>query len=174
MPLSHTKARALYDSGAPVAQVAAVLGLKPDAFRRFRKKRGWPLRPSPIAKRAAPPPPVAAAEPHEGAGEAPAKAVALRRRLSDMTNDNLTSVQKSLASGSTKDIERNARVLASLVKTLSELRRLEELEPRAEAPREAGDDDDEPPPRDIETLRAELARALERLSADAGGPQAGG
>ena len=168
MPMSHTKARALYDSGAPVAQVAAALGMKATAFRAFRKKRGWPLRDSPIGKRAA-------VAPHDGGGASPAKAAALRRRIEAMTDENLASVQQSLSSGgATEDIERNARLLASLVKTLAELRRLDALDPARGAADAVEGHDDQRPPRDLDTLRDELARALERLSANAGGPKAGG
>ena len=176
MRMSHSKARALYDSGAPVADVAAALGMKATAFRAYRKKRGWPLRPSRFAKRAdAPTPANAPADAPTPAADAPADVPVIRRQLEQVFNSNLASLQKRLSGdGATDDIERNARLLASLVKTLAELRRLEALDPARGADANAEGHDDERPPRDLDTLRDELARALERLSEDARGTKPGG
>ncbi|MFN3888991.1 MAG: hypothetical protein ACK4MV_01245 [Beijerinckiaceae bacterium] len=192
MPISLSEARALYDGGAPVAHVAAALGLKADAFRRFRKKHGWPLRPSPVARRADAGPALAAARepPHApratsaaagDEGEPPATSdppvdlPSVRRQVADAAQRELSKVQRTLSSGKTEDIERNARLLASLVKSLAELRRLESLDPlNAGAPSAVEGQDDQRPPRDLETLRDELARALERMSGEPGGPGAGG
>jgi hypothetical protein len=203
MPITLSEARALYDSGAPVAHVAAALELDARAFLRLRRQHDWPLRPSPIrnaakakragAKRAdasAPAQAAPAVSPADvyltlddvtpadrSAGEAATHTVdigALRRQLANATQSELATVQKTLASGKPEDIERNARLLASLVKTLAELRRLEALDPQCGAkPLAVEGMDDEPPPRDLETLRDELARALERMSGESGTPDAG-
>lgn len=187
MPVPLSEARALYDSGAPVAHVAAALELDAAAFLRFRRAHGWPLRPSPISKgahvesrrvaskpkrKAAPPQPASSpretpAPPPVSAEAPPVDFGALRRQLANTTQSELATVQKTLASGKPEDIERNARLLASLVKSLAELRRLEALDPSNGAIAGAVEgSDDERPPRDLETLRDELARALERMSGE--------
>ena len=171
MPISHSEARALYDSGAPVAHVAKALGLSADAFRRLRQKQGWPMRPSPIVRRSSAPPPAPTMQPDdpttETADDPPVNLPDVRRRVGDAAQSELAKVHRLLASGKTEDVERNARLLASLVKTLAELRRLEALDPLAGAPTPAAEgQDDERPPRDLATLRDELARALERLSGE--------
>jgi hypothetical protein len=99
----------------------------------------------------------------------------VRQQVADATQRELAKVHKKLASGTTEDVERNARLLASLVKSLAELRRLEALDPLggAQAPAVEGQDDQRPP-RDLDTLRDELARALERISGEPGGAGAGG
>ncbi len=193
MPISQSEARALYDSGAPVAHVAKALDMSVDAFRRHRQKLGWPMRASPIARRpaaktsapkvsakrktmaAAPPlPSPAEASPPEIAEDAPVNLPDVRRRIGDVAQSELAKVHRLLSSGKTEDVERNARLLASLVKTLAELRRLEALDPLASAhPQAAEGQDDERPPRDLATLRDELARALERLSGESAGQGAG-
>lgn len=181
MTISIPEARALYDSGAPVAHVAKALNMKAGAFRRLRQKHGWPMRPSPIVAR------TSAAAPKRSVRKskvAPAEASlppgaldlpAFRRQIADAAHSELSKVQKTLASGKTEDVERNARLLASLVKSLAELRRLEALDPPGgvTAPAVEGQDD-EPPPRDLDALRDELARALERMSVEPGRPGAGG
>lgn len=202
MPLSELDARALYDSGAPVAQVAAALGMDAREFLRHRKAHGWPLRPSPVRKSEAsgvkpsskpaakrktrrarksvaprkPParqPELPGTQPSDAAAAAPAADFThTRRKLERALHHNLASVEKKLSSGDDADVERNARTLASLVKSLAELRRLEALEPRSDDNTGAADEnDDERRPRDIDTLRDELARALERMSVEPAGPQ---
>ena len=200
MPLSLAEARALYDGGAPVTAVAAALEIDARAFLRLRKTYNWPLRPSPIATGAKPahgdkrprlartksakrkrasgktaPPPASAPSETAPADLAPVNIPAVRRQVETAVQANLASVQNTLASGDTADIERNARLLASLVKSLAELRRLEALEPRSDDNTGAADgNEDERPPRDIETLRDELARALERMSVERAGQAPGG
>lgn len=203
MPISFEEARALYDGGAPVARVASELGMDAREFLRHRKTHGWPLRPSPVRKSATPglkpssrpaakpktarakktrrKPPVrkpaaqAIEAPDIAAGAPVANFAHTRRKLERALHESLSSVEKKLSSGANSDVERNARILASLVKSLAELRRLEALEPRSDDNTGAADGtEDERPPRDIETLRDELSRALERMSVEPAGPQAGG
>jgi hypothetical protein len=180
-------ARKRYDAGEPVGAVAADLGLSVDAFRRLRVKKGWPLRSKPAPTkpaRAAPdaPPPARAkpmktktppAQNAEAAAEAgPHPAVdldALRARLERALQTELAAVERRLTSADpTEPGERNARALASLVKTFADLRRL-----AAPARAKAGADDDRPadarPERDLPALRAELARRLERLAGEGRG-----
>lgn len=193
MPISQSEARALYDSGAPVAHVAKALDMSVDAFRRLRQKLGWPMRASPIARKPAaktsapnvraarktrlptpPPSPTAETPAPEIAEDPPVNLPDVRRRIGDVAQSELAKVHRLLSSGKTEDVERNARLLASLVKTLAELRRLEALDPLAGAHTQAAEgQDDERPPRDLATLRDELARALERLSGEPAGPGPG-
>jgi hypothetical protein len=199
MALSESEARALYDSGAPVTHVAKALDMSVDAFRRWRQKQGWPMRSSPIVRKRpaiTPAPKVRAARKRKSTksprsptpppaitAEGPAPVIAkdppvhlpdMRRGVGDRIQSELAKVHRLLSSGATEDVERNARILASLVKTLAELRRLEALDPLAIAnTHAAGGQDEERPPRDLATLRDELARALERLSGDPAGPGAG-
>ncbi|MDP2357132.1 MAG: hypothetical protein Q8M31_13870 [Beijerinckiaceae bacterium] len=99
---------------------------------------------------------------------------AFRRQVAETTQQQLAKIHKTLASGTTEDVERNARLLASLVKSLAELRRLEALDPLGGAQTAAVEgQDDQRPPRDLDTLRDELARALERMSDKPGDAGAG-
>jgi hypothetical protein len=151
------QARLLYDAGAPIAEILALLGLSVGQFRRFRAAKGWPLRPSACAKPA-------------GVAPAPAPAAAdsgrLIARLEDAVEREFARAETALDKHAPKTAEASARTLATLVKALAELKRLrrDADEAREDAPCE---DDDAPepdaPPRDLAELRAELARRLERL-----------
>lgn len=94
----------------------------------------------------------------------PVDARALRRQLEGRLHREIASAGARLASASDAAAERGARTLASLVKSLTELRRLETLDPSTAGQTGDADACDERPPRDLDTLREELARALERLS----------
>lgn len=143
---------------------------KRESTKRPPAKRKTPTVPPPASA----PPASVPAEPAP-ADLAPVDVPAVRRQLETAVKVNLACVQNTLASGDVADVERNARLLASLVKSLAELRRLEALEARSGDGAGAADaSEDERPPRDLETLRDELARALERMSVDAAGPEAGG
>lgn len=89
---------------------------------------------------------------------------AIRRQLQQRLQKEIAGVGARFESGSEVAAERTARMLASLVKSLAELRRLEALDPSDEGTSGDADERDERPPRDLETLREELSRALERLS----------
>jgi hypothetical protein len=151
------QARLLYDAGAPIAEILALLGLSVGRFRRFREAKGWPLRPS------------ACARPKGGDAPAPAPRAdpgRLIARLEDAVEREFARAETALDKQAPKTAEASARTLATLVKALAELKR---LRGSADAAREeaASDDDDAPdddaPPRDLAELRAELARRLERL-----------
>lgn len=184
-------ARQRYDAGEPVAGLAAALGLSADAFRRLRRKQGWPLRPSPI-RRAQPAPQEQPQEqqqeqPQETQQEtqqepkqeaqreqAPPRAAgppaavdldALRARLERALQSELAAVERRLTSADPAEPgERNARALASLVKTFAELRRL-----AAPVRPKTGAEHDRPADatgRDVAALRAELARRLAGLEGE--------
>ncbi len=172
-------ARRRYDEGAPLAGIAAMLGLNAREFLVYRRAQDWPLRTSPIrrATRERPPPPDPARSDPSPADTAPPEpappAVAidmaeLRLRLERAVEGELSAVETRLSGDSVAAGERNARLLASLVKTFAELRRMEALENGARNKAGAGEhgaeDGDEPAPRDLDALRHELARTVERIA----------
>lgn len=168
------QARLLYDSGlTPVSEIRALLGMSAHRFHAFRVQNGWPLRPR-LCR------PAADAATQKGARDAPAapprndtnvrpiRPERLREvqmmimRLEDAVTREFVRAETALARQTPKNAETSARTLSSLVKTLVELKKMPP--PAAPAPvDEEEEEDDDPPPRDIDELRAELARRLERL-----------
>jgi len=156
------QARLLYDAGAPIAEILALLKLTAAQFRRFREANGWPMRASACARKADPPQPPQPPPPARDHGR-------LIARLEDAVEQEFARAEAALAKHAPKTIEASARTLASLVKTLAELKRMRrESEDREN---DADDDSDhsasardgDAPPRELAELRAELARRLERL-----------
>jgi hypothetical protein len=159
------QAKLLYDAGvAPISEVLKLIGMSAGQFRAFRLKHGWPMRASACAPRAAK---------DEDCSVAPLRdktASALIARLEDAVAREFARTEAALARQTPKTIEASARTLASLVKTLAELKRMSrDADPDKGA---AGEDDErndqgdpcvDPPPRELAELRAELARRLERL-----------
>ncbi len=168
------QARLLYDSGlTPVSEIRALLGMSAHRFHAFRVQNGWPLRPrfgrpadnaaTETAARDAP-----AAPPRNDTNVRPIRPERLREvqmmimRLEDAVTREFVRAETALARQTPKNAETSARTLSSLVKTLVELKKMPP--PAAAAPvDEEEEEDDDPPPRDIDELRAELARRLERL-----------
>jgi hypothetical protein len=154
------QARLLYDAGAPIAEILALLKLTAAQFRRFRETNGWPMRASACARKADPPQPPQPPPPARDHGR-------LIARLEDAVEREFARAETALEKHAPKTIESSARALATLVKALAELKRL-----RRDAgglQEDATRDDDETadasnePPRELAELRAELARRLERL-----------
>lgn len=161
------QAKLLYDAGVtPVSEIHALLGMSARRFRQFRLEQGWPLRASPIVRVAA----AAASAPAISA----APAASLIARLEDAVEREFTRAEMALRNHAPKTIEQSARTLASLVRTLAELKRMKrEAEAFGETTKETherdGDAGDEPfdePPRQLAELRAELARRLGRLNGE--------
>ncbi len=168
------QARLLYDSGlTPVSEIRALLGMSAHRFHAFRIQNGWPLRPrlgqpadtaaTETAPRDAP-----ASPPRNDTNVRPIRPERLREvqmmimRLEDAVTREFVRAETALARQTPKNAETSARTLSSLVKTLVELKKMPP--PAAAAPvDEEEEEDDDPPPRDIDELRAELARRLERL-----------
>lgn len=151
------QAKLLYDSGVtPIAEILKLLGMSDAQFRTFRKNNDWPLRPSACARKPAPDEtPPAAKTAHDTDG--------LIARIEDAVEREFARAEVALEKHAPKTIEASARTLASLVKTLAELKRM-----RREAGETKENDDadgagDDEPPRELAELRAELARRLERL-----------
>lgn len=155
------QAKLLYDSGVtPIGEILELLGMSVGQFRRFRETHGWPLRASACAprKRATG---VSAKKPRDARG--------LIARLEEAVEQEFARAEAALAKHAPKTIEASARTLASLVKTLAELKRIRRE--NEDSGNGAEDDSDEAaserggdaPPRELAELRAELARRLERL-----------
>jgi hypothetical protein len=150
--------RLLYDAGAPIPEILAVLGLSVGQFRRFRETNGWPLRASACARPTGGAPALARAAPAD-----PARLIA---RLEDAVEREFARAESALDKHAPKTAEASARTLATLVKALAELKRLRrDADDTTEDAARDDDDATEPdaPPRDLAELRAELARRLERL-----------
>jgi hypothetical protein len=161
------QAKLLYDSGvAPVSEVAKLLDMSARQFRAFRLKHGWPLRASACAPKNG-----EAKQKENTVGPLRGKPPrALIARLEDAIAREFARTEAALAKQTPKTMEASARTLASLVKTLAELKRMSrDAAPDAEAAGEkdersaAADEYLDAPPRELAELRAELARRLERL-----------
>src|SRR5947209_12428842 len=151
------EARLVYDAGAvPVEEVGAMLGYKRAGFVKFRKRQGWKLRrvfnhPDKPAE-AGPGVPVAPVRPLPPDELIPKIEAALNREFAH--------VEQALAHGHPRDAEKTARTVASLVRSLAELKRVQR---DAQGHGTQRDGVDEPPTRDLADLKAELARRLDRL-----------
>ncbi|MBY6239739.1 hypothetical protein [Methylosinus sp. Sm6] len=152
------KAKLLYDAGVePVRKLRDMLGMSDRAFRAFRVENGWPLRESPIKH-------VAEREPREPASKPTRSLIA---RFEEAVEREFARAETALRKGGPKSVEQSARVLASLVRSLAELKRMSRdagPAPRGEEEDESGADASaDEPPRELAELREELARRLERL-----------
>lgn len=156
------QAKLLYDAGvAPIADIAKLLGMSPGQFRAFRQAKAWPMRASPIKARAKDAP---AQDGKPQRASSPSRS--LIARLEDAVEREFAHAEEALAKRAPKTIEASARALASLVRTLAELKRMRrEADPSYEGARDDDDGatDSDPHPRELAELRAELARRLERL-----------
>jgi hypothetical protein len=165
------QARLLYDGGVtPIPEILKLLGVSQKAFYRYRVEHNWPMREPPTRPnyRRTQAAPGATAPPRPATG--PSDARALIARLEEAVTQEFTRVEAALGKKAPRSVEQSARALASLVRSLAELKRL-----RRDSEFEtvnARDDDDangadaessDRPPRELAELRAELARRLERL-----------
>ncbi|WP_400766246.1 hypothetical protein [Methylosinus sporium] len=164
-----SQAKLLYDAGVtPLAEVRAMLGMSERAFHRFRENEGWPMRPSPIKRKSAETP---ATSEREGAPPTQKDSRSLIARLEEAVEREFVRAEAVLATcgakAAPKTMETSARVLASLVRSLAELKRMNR---DVGATREEGlrvrDVFDDEPPRQLAELREELARRLERMCGD--------
>ncbi|QGM96315.1 hypothetical protein [Methylocystis parvus] len=154
------RAKLLYDGGARIAEVTTLLGMTDYEFRLFRDANGWPLRaPACIRKEAAGGQPDEKIKPKRP----PLDASRLIARLEDAVEREFARAESALEKQAPKTIEASARALATLVKTLAELKRMRRETNEKEEATRADDDQRDEPPRELAELRAELARRLERL-----------
>lgn len=155
-----------YEADAePLTAVAARFSISTDALRRIARDMAFAPRPKakPFARKGAAPvapePAPVAPAPSDPAPAPPLKPLDLTRmaaRVRRSVETHLGRIHDRLEQGA--DVESQARTLASLVKTLGDLDRLE----HSRAPADAAADG----PWDIADLRAEIARRIDRLGAD--------
>jgi hypothetical protein len=138
--------RHLYEeTKTPVMQITRMLNLNRFQFQSLSKKLGWKIR-----------------------GPAQAKSRyserrLLVRRIENAVGCKIAAIERRMENPDT-DPEKSARALATLAKILRELNEMDILDNRAR--REDTAHKDEPPPRDIDTLRAELAKKLEQMKTE--------
>lgn len=180
MPPKHTlspqaiaEARKSYDEGAAtLGSIATQLGLSLSAFRELRQQEDWPARPArrsraiTAAKQEQTVDPSASESDDEMDVSVNTRQMA--QRLETTVRKQLQNVESRLRKDGADAAERNARTLASLVKSLVELRRLDD-QGKGEKDRMNPVPDggiNEQPPRDLEELRQELAAHLEGMQPD--------
>ena len=157
------EARRLYDAGISYMRIGEALFKTTGAAYRLMQREAWPARP---ARRSGAPPSAGATAKRF---DTPMAADSLAHNIESIIRASLRDVELRLKSSTAANAEKHARVLASLVKSLGELRKLErEAGPKRSA-REGEDDSGAStpgPPRDMAELRAELAAHLARLRPD--------
>ena len=152
--------------------IAAFLGISPSTFKSRRRQWGWRPRLTHWFKPPAPAPETTAAE--QAVYQSILKdAVPEAERIRRTVECELAAIAHILAklqpgSAHLGEVERSARVLASLTRTLQEVLRLGETNGEA-APAEHADD--RPPAEPDEFLR-QLARRLDEFARRAQGPGA--
>ncbi|MDP4592998.1 MAG: hypothetical protein NWT00_00350 [Beijerinckiaceae bacterium] len=170
------EARRQYDAGASLAAIAKFLGVSGPTVRRYLNQWGWPSRSGGKTKQQQ----IAPVCGGEASPEAPpADTQTLMRRVEASVRQELAGIEVRLGSqADPAEAERNARVLASLVKSLTELAKLDVLNKQntggagskargSEYHGSFADEyDTDLPPRDLAALRQELAARLERLQAE--------
>lgn len=160
-------AHALYLEGAAsVASIATSLGLTTGAFYRLRLREGWPTRPNPVVARQTPPPvsqhddaPAPDKQPPPVQAPAGEDDAQLTDRLERALAREVSSFEAE-ADPQAAPAGRNVRILASLVKTLAELRKLEAAPKSKRRKGQMHDGQAQRPPRDLATLREDIAQRL--------------
>jgi hypothetical protein len=142
------------DLDTPVAVTAKRLGVAEATMYRTARQCRWKSRREARleGRRAA-----AAGAVLEAARSEPSDPLASIARL---TPQHVAAVDRALASGNAADLERHARALATHVRTLASMQKMQAARPEEPEP------DDEPPPRSLAELRDELRRHLERVQAE--------
>lgn len=169
--------RRLYDDNATFDDIALALGASRTTARKLAATLGWPKRPAPppFSRRRRP----GGDEPSDQPSDQPSVQLSDPRRLASRVEHTvktqLAAAEQRLARSSIANAERNARILASLVKSLAELQRLNRENPEPARQGAAGDDDaraadaqtDEAGSAiDMDRLRDELAATLDRMRAN--------
>jgi hypothetical protein len=166
-------AKYLYeDTSVPVADIAAMVGLSPRTFRSRVSEWGWKKRTA--NSRFVPAPPLRAGNssvvmpqspPPNEAGEPPQAVesrTSLVQRIQGVVEREIDAVEQfleTIVGNDTLETEAAARTLASLARTLRELKSLD-------APLMPVTADDKPVPRDLDELRRSLSQKLERIVAE--------
>jgi hypothetical protein len=166
------EARRLYErTNVPVADICLMLGIGSPTFYRRVAEWKWRKRLERIPVHE-PPPPRLSADPAVPAAavEAADDGASLVVRLQRTAEREIAAIEQVLAkfgpnSGHIGDAERAARTLASLARTLREIDLLKS--PAPDSANSDDDDNDDRIPRDLDELRREVSRRLDRLVADA-------
>ena len=177
-PETVEETRLLYEAAVvPVRDCMDNIGLKRDAFYALAHTLGWKLRRPPAtgggdvsdasdANESKPAAPQASEMPP--ARVAPMVPDELIPKIEAAINREFAHAEHALAHGEPRNAEKTARTMASLVRSLAELKRVQR---DAQGHGTHNDGADEAPARDLAELKAELARRLDRLrqSRDNGG-----
>jgi hypothetical protein len=145
-----------------------MLGMSERAFSSFRKSEGWPMRPSPIKRKSADTPPTPE---RQSAAPTQKESRSLIARLEEAVEREFLRAEAALATcgakAAPKTMETSARVLARLVRSLAEVKRMNrDIGATREEDLRVRDAFDDEPPRQLAELREELARRLERMCGD--------
>lgn len=156
----------------PVDAIAASFGLGRTRMNQKITEWGWVRRRYTAPPAEAEPAEAAAAEPEPAASADPPPQpplrdpVALGQRLAQVVEHELDAIDRVLGAlkpASSAEAERTARTLASLARSLREVSHINDAE-TVEQPREAADDT---VPRDLNQLRRDVGRRLDKIVADA-------
>ena len=166
-PAKIAQAHSLHESGATWTVVAASLKCSVTTAQKYAGIWGWDLR-SPASIEAGAKSALPAIDTLQDAPDidAPVNTKALARRVERAVRSELGAIERRLNTSTAASAEKNARILASLVKSLAELRKLDrdDAEVRNRNTQSEGEDDgDNKPPRDMARLRQELADTLARI-----------
>jgi hypothetical protein len=179
MTLRHTiltpekieETRLLYEANSvPVRDCMANIGLKQAAFYRLVRAQNWKLRRPMNARGHAGTLDVGAASnarpgvaPEEHNPPLAVKPLTLDEmipKIEAALNREFAHVEHALAHGEPRNAEKTAKTMASLVRSLAELKRVKR---EAQGHDRQNDGPGEPPARDLAELKAELARRLDGL-----------
>src|SRR3954464_14545355 len=165
-PEQFADGRRLYEqTRRAVADIAAMMGIAERTFFARLRKWGWRRRTSriPLSDPERKPMEYAAPIPPASAGEPPSETAAVAARIERLVERELTAIEKTVArygldDEGTGEIERRARVLASLSRTLQEMKRLDASDTRRK------EDNDRGPADNDEFIRG-LLRRIEEVAA---------
>ncbi|MGE3247029.1 MAG: hypothetical protein AB7F96_02705 [Beijerinckiaceae bacterium] len=161
-----------YDTGESLEEIARAHGMSRAVLTRRILTLGWTRKLSEARRNTAREQNIAP-DTTELFEQAPGSGTsALSRKVENAVRRELAGIEQNLgAKGDPADAERNARVLASLVKSLVELGRLEASRREDGNAKEGSggahaEQSGERPPRNLAQLREELAARLDRIQAD--------
>lgn len=159
IPEAALHARQMYLDGCKIADIRRASGLTLNQVYLWLK--GGPERCG-----ARPLPEIPRRLPQSASGGPRTRRATLIARMMNAAERQVREIEEKLvvSDDELEGRERNARVLAVLVKTLSELSAADTRKPRARARKPKVEDDDDAIPRDIDELRRELSRRLDAMA----------
>jgi hypothetical protein len=160
IPEAALRARQMYLDGRSIADIRRASGLT--LYQFYLWLAGGPERDG-----ARPLPEIPRRHPQAASARKPVRRATLIARMMNAAERQVREIEEKLvvSDDELEGRERNARVLAVLVKTLSELSSADARKPRARARKPKAEDDDDAIPRDIDELRRELSRRLDAMAA---------